>query len=255
MAQRTPEEKAYLRHHTATVIGIVLTVLMIPVLLFNFAIMVKNGAFRQSPVNIYGFYPIVVADDSMADESSLNIHAGDLAAAVRTDNASLRENEVIAYRCHKIAHIGRITEVIKKDGKVTGFKVAGDNGSKESKHTISINDVVGRYVNRTPYYGKVVLFADSDIGAFVVIGIPLVWWLVHDILRYRRKQKLNGEKVKKNYALRIAAAVFILIIITGCFAARILAKNAGIVSHGLPHTFSSAEIMLPQPGEYLNISL
>lgn len=45
--------------------------------------------------------------------------------------------------------------------------------------------------------------------------------------------------MKKNVALRVAAILFILTIITGCFASQILAENAGLTQAFLPHSFSA----------------
>ncbi len=46
--------------------------------------------------------------------------------------------------------------------------------------------------------------------------------------------------MKRNNALRAAVIVLILAIITGCFASRILARNAGLESGVLPYHFESA---------------
>lgn len=53
--------------------------------------------------------------------------------------------------------------------------------------------------------------------------------------------------MNKNTALRVAVIVLILTIITGCFASRILARNAGIDSGVLPHHFESAVMVSAGP--------
>lgn len=58
--------------------------------------------------------------------------------------------------------------------------------------------------------------------------------------------------MQKNIALRTAAVLFILAVITGCFASSIFAKNAGLTHGFLPYRFEQAQIItIPEPEDIL----
>lgn len=130
--------------------------------------------------NLAGFTPLSVMSDSM----SPTFNAGDLIIIRKCTPATLEEGDIITF--HAIINnefalnTHRIAEIQNQNG-ARSYVTKGDNNVIADTHIIADGDIVGKYVGRLPYFGKVVQFLSSSTGFLLVIVLPLLLFFVYQV--------------------------------------------------------------------------
>lgn len=186
-------------HSVLTVLGITLTVLLIPILTLNMVLIVRGTLNDAKPPSVFGITPLVVLSGSMDDGSYGAIAIGDLILVKDVDANNLKENEVVAFMEDGYAVTHRIVEVHNEKGKVS-YTTRGDANNTDDTLPLLPENVIGQYFYRVPNVGNFILYLQTTGGMFLFVGLPLILFVIYDTVRrhmFTKSEQAKQEQLKK----------------------------------------------------------
>lgn len=146
--------------------------------LFTFTTLASRDQNNVS--NFFGYTPLIVQTDSMAP----TFDAGDLIFIKQCDTAKLTQGDIVTF--HTIINneyalnTHRIQEIIDY-GDTRSYVTKGDNNDVADSHVISDGDIVGKYISRSAFLGKVIGFLSGKVGFLIVIVLPMLLFFVYQV--------------------------------------------------------------------------
>ncbi len=186
-------------HNVLTVIGITITVILIPILLLNMILIVKGTANSDKPPSVFGVTPLVVLSGSMDDGSYGAIAIGDLILVKDVDATNLKENEVVAFMEDGYAVTHRIVAVHDDNGKVT-YTTRGDANNTDDTMPLEPDNVIGQYFYRVPKVGNFILYLQTTTGMLLFVGLPILLFIAYDMIRrhmFTKSEQAKQEQLRK----------------------------------------------------------
>ena len=167
-----------LKRGATILVSMILWAVILLAALFAFTTLATRD--NNHVANLAGFTPLSVMSDSM----SPTFNAGDLIIIRKCTPATLEEGDIITF--HAIINnefalnTHRIAEIQNQNG-ARSYVTKGDNNVIADTHIIADGDIVGKFVGRLPYFGKVVQFLSSSTGFLLVIVLPLLLFFVYQV--------------------------------------------------------------------------
>lgn len=93
MKQENKNEKTSVTHKLASIIGVVLCVILLPILIINITLIVRSFMNQDEVPSVGGVFPLIVLTDSMYPD----IQSGDLIICHTEEPENIREGDVIAF--------------------------------------------------------------------------------------------------------------------------------------------------------------
>ncbi len=186
-------------HSVLTVIGITITVMLIPILMLNMVLIVKGTMNDEKPPSVFGVTPLVVLSGSMDDGSYGAIAIGDLILVKNVDAENLKENEVVAFMEDGYAVTHRIVAVHDDNGKVT-YTTRGDANNTDDTIPLEPDNVIGQYFYRIPDVGNFILYLQTTTGMLLFVGLPLLLFVIYDVIRrhmFTKSEQAKQEQLRK----------------------------------------------------------
>lgn len=187
----------------ATAAGVFLCVFLVLMLLCNLTIIIKGTLNPQKPPSIFGFTPLVVLSGSMSGTQEGHIEIGDLVFVKETTPENLQVGDVIAYMSDEVSITHRITKITTSEDGSLLFTTKGDANNTEDTKTVTEEQLIGLYQGKLPKVGDFALFLQTPLGMFVFIGVPLMAFIIYDIIRrqhYANLERANKEKLEEELA-------------------------------------------------------
>lgn len=176
-----------------TAAGLLACALLGCLLLCNLTIIVKGTMQPDRPPSVLGVTPMVVLSGSMSGEQDGHIEVGDLVFAVQTDPASLAVGDVIAFMNGQTAVTHRITAIdTDADGGLL-FTTKGDANQTEDTQPVTESQLIGVYRGRLPGVGDFALFLQQPLGMLLFAGLPLLAFILYDIIRRQRSANRQNK--------------------------------------------------------------
>lgn len=169
-----------------TAVGVALCVIFGFLLVCNLTIIIKGALFPEKPPSVLGLTPMVVLSGSMSGEAEDHIEVGDLVFVGRADPEELEVGDVIAYMNGGASVTHRITAIdTNTDGDLL-FTTKGDANNAEDTTPVTEEQLVGIYRWRIPKVGDFALFLQTPLGMLLFVGVPVLAFLIYDIIRRQR---------------------------------------------------------------------
>ena len=169
-----------------TAVGVALCVIFGFLLVCNLTIIIKGALFPEKPPSVLGLTPMVVLSGSMSGEAEDHIEVGDLVFVGRADPEELEVGDVIAYMNGGATVTHRITAIdTNTDGDLL-FTTKGDANNAENTTPVTEEQLVGIYRWRIPKVGDFALFLQTPLGMLLFVGVPVLAFLIYDIIRRQR---------------------------------------------------------------------
>lgn len=184
-----------------SVIGIILCVIFAFTFLCNMVIIIKASLHPDQPPTVFGITPLVVLSGSMSGDAEDHIEAGDLIFIDRADTNTLEIGDIIAFKSKSIIVTHRIVEINTNESGEHQFVTKGDANNVEDTAPVEADAVVGVFKTRIPNLGNFVMFVQSPFGMLLFIGVPVLAFLIYDIIR--RQKYANAEKAKNDELERL----------------------------------------------------
>ena len=169
-----------------TAVGVALCVIFGFLLVCNLTIIIKGALFPEKPPSVLGLTPMVVLSGSMSGEAVDHIEVGDLVFVGRAAPEELEVGDVIAYMNGGATVTHRITAIdTNTDGDLL-FTTKGDANNAEDTTPVTEEQLVGIYRWRIPKVGDFALFLQTPLGMLLFVGVPVLAFLIYDIIRRQR---------------------------------------------------------------------
>lgn len=182
---------------------IVLIILLFPILVINLTLIIKGSMNSDMPPDIFGIAPLAVTSGSMEGERSGSFNKGALIFVKLLDEDgknALTEGDVITFKSADIFITHRIVSVSRNEsGQAVSFVTQGD-ANAATDGAIPVGNVVGKCVGSAAGLGEFAIFLQTPVGILVFVGIPVLLYIVYDVLRiflYNRRVKEDKSKDKK----------------------------------------------------------
>lgn len=174
------------------IVLIVLSVLLLVVLAFNVTLIIKGSLNPDLPPNVFGIAPLPVETPSMTGENPDSFSEGAL-IFVRIlsdeDKQQLQVGDIVTYRSGEVFVTHRVVQLHTENGVLTAVTTKGDANSGDDG-AVALSNVIGKCVASVEKLGSFAMFLQTPVGILVFVGIPVVAFIVYDIVRiqlYNRK--------------------------------------------------------------------
>lgn len=160
------------------VISVVMWIIILVAALFAFTTLATKDDGSVS--SLAGFTPLTVQSESMAP----TFDQDDLIIIKQCDPSTLEVGDIVTF--HSIIdnqyalNTHRIISINEVNG-LNSYTTKGDNNELADQHVIADGDIVGKYVGKIPYMGKVIGFLSSTWGFLVVIVLPMLLFFIYQV--------------------------------------------------------------------------
>ena len=160
------------------VISVVMWIIILIAALFAFTTLATKEDGSVS--NLAGFTPLTVQSDSMAPTFDEN----DLIFIQQCDPSSLQVGDIVTFHAiidnQYALNTHRIIAINEVNG-LNSYTTKGDNNELADQHVIADGDIVGKYVCKIPYLGKLIDFLSSTWGFLIVIVVPMLLFFIYQV--------------------------------------------------------------------------
>ena len=181
------------------IVAIVLCVLLVPILIMNCVLVIKDIANPDEVPSVFGNIPLIVLTESMEPD----IMSGDMILCQKIDPEDVNVGDVISYFDPEGNGTTIIThKVVGKDidpetGDIS-FRTWGINNNVEDRLSVPEENVVGIWRGaRFWQLGRVLLFTQSVPGILLCIILPVGLFAAYEIIKRKKQDKANQSDIDK----------------------------------------------------------
>ncbi len=163
-------------------------------LLCNLTIIIKGTISPERPPSIFGVTPMVVLSGSMSGTQEGHVEIGDLVFIGSTDPDKVEVGDVVAYMNGSTAVTHRVTAIEESGDGSRLFTTKGDANNAEDTSKVTEAQLIGVYWGRIPKLGDFALFLQQPIGMLLFAGVPLMAFIIYDIIRRQRESNRQNQR-------------------------------------------------------------
>ena len=175
-----------------TIFGIILCIILIPALVVNITLIVKSFLYPEEVPSFMGYKPFIVLTGSMEPV----FYSGDLVMVKEVEADSLQVGDVIAFREGTAVITHRIVQV-EGEGKDLRFTTKGDNNNVNDRRPVTVEQLEGTYLYRISKLGNFAMFMQTPVGMALFIALPLLSFILYDILRRTLFERKKAQRTKE----------------------------------------------------------
>ncbi len=190
------------RHIIAVAVLIALTAILLPIFIINLTLTIRSNIDKTVPASVFGLAPLAVETDSMKGDAEDSFAGGALILVdmlTEEDKQQLEVGQIVTFRqkdeqgnYYFVTH--RIVELGEEGGAIRYVVTRGDGNTIDDGAT-AIEDVLGLCVASVGGLGAAVLFLQTPLGMLLCIGVPVVAYIVYDVVRIAlRNRRLAAEQ-------------------------------------------------------------
>ena len=181
------------------IVAIVICVLLIPILIMNCVLIIKDIVNPNEVPSIFGKTPLIVLTESMEPD----IKAGDLIVCDKIEADDVDIGDVISFFdpegngstiiTHKVYDI----EIDEKTGD-RSFRTYGINNNTKDFAPVPEENLVGIW-NGTRFWqlGRIVLFTQSIPGILICIFLPVGAFVAYELIKRRKQDEKKQDDIDK----------------------------------------------------------
>ena len=177
-------------HIIVKVISTILYMILIPIIIFNFTLIIKSFIDPNEIPDFFGYKSFVIVSGSMEP----TIMTGDAILVKEVSEDEIKTNDIISFSQEGTIVTHRITEMIEENG-VKKYKTKGDNNNSEDKEKITYEKIEGKYQFRIRQFGVMVEILKNKIT--LILLILIVIFVYYSRGKIENRKKLRKEKRKK----------------------------------------------------------
>ena len=182
---------------TKKIINVIITILLIPILIYNVALILQAIINPYKTPSFLGIKTYVIVSGSMIPE--LNI--GDIVIVKNVEENDLKVGDIISFRQGQSVITHRISEIIEEDGKKE-YKTKGDNNNTEDLQTITYKTIEGRVIKKISKIGMAVIALQNKMIIIIVaVIIFLYFWQSEKNKSKKERRKIKRLEYEKNRRL------------------------------------------------------
>ncbi len=184
-------QKEYKKMHLiGKVISIITYIILIPIIIFNFTLIIKSFINPNKTPDFFGYKNFVIVSGSM--EPTIKI--GDAIFVKEVPEEEIKEKDIISFDEDGVIVTHRVVDIIEEDG-VKKYKTKGDNNNTSDKELTTYDKIEGKYQFKINQFGLII---DILKNRFTLIALILIVVLVSlNKSRIDKKKQLRKEKRQK----------------------------------------------------------
>ncbi len=192
-------QKEYHKMHLiGKVISIIIYIILIPIIIFNFSLIIKSFINPNKTPDFFGYKNFIIVSGSM--EPTINI--GDAIFVKEVPKEEINEKDIISFDEDGVIVTHRVIDIIEEDGQ-TKYKTKGDNNNTADKEMTTYDKIEGKYQFKINKFGLVTEILKNPITLVALILIIVLISLYKN--RLDKKKQLRKQKRQKyeedNYKL------------------------------------------------------
>ena len=172
-----------------TVVGIVLCVILIPIIIINCTLILKQFTDKDKVPSVGGIFPMIVLTDSMEG----TFDSGSLIICKTTDPADVEAGDIICFYdpagsgTTTVTH--RVARVETDEDGTLSFITKGDANNTEDSTPVPAENLVGVYQFHIAGLGSLAMFMQTTPGLILFIALPILLLIGYDMIRRRIYEK------------------------------------------------------------------
>ena len=176
-------------HRIITVIGIILCVILIPIIIINCTMILKQFINKDKVPSVGGIFPMIVLTDSMAG----TFDSGSLIICKTADPADVEAGDIICFYdptgsgTTTVTH--RVARVETDEDGTLSFITKGDANNAEDTSPVPAENLVGVYQFHIDGLGSFAMFMQTTQGLILFIALPILLLIGYDTIRRRIYEK------------------------------------------------------------------
>lgn len=123
-----------------------------------------------------------------------HIEVGDMVFINKVNVKDLKVGDVISFMRDKIVITHRIIKIETADDGTRTFDTKGDANLSKDTESVSEDMIIGIYVSRIAKIGDFAYFLQKPLGMIIFIGIPLLAFIIYDIISRQKHAKKENER-------------------------------------------------------------
>ena len=172
---------------TGKVISILLYIIIIPIIIFNFTLIIKSFINPNETPDFFGLKSFVIVSKSMEP----TIMTGDAILVKKVQQEELKINDIISFQDENSVNTHRIIEITQENG-VTKYTTKGDNNKNPDKEKVTYDKIEGKYQFKINGFGKVTEILKNKV-TLVILLIILVLVSIYQV-RLAKRKLIRKEK-------------------------------------------------------------
>lgn len=187
-----------------SIVCIFLIVVLSVILIGNVTFIIKGALDPDTPPTVFGIIPLVALSGSMDGNMEDSFGAGSM--VIMTKPKDIQIGDIIAFRDPSAKELvivsHRVVDMYPQDGE-TRYVTKGDANNTNDLGTIGEADLIGKYAFHIEKLGDFALFMREPIGMLLFIGLPVLAFILYDIIRHKMTDR---KKVSKEAELEAELA-------------------------------------------------
>ncbi len=176
-------------HIIVKVISTILYMILIPIIIFNFTLIIKSFIDPNEIPDFFGYKSFVIVSGSMEP----TIMTGDAILVKEVSEDEIKTNDIISFSQEGTIVTHRITEMIEENG-VKKYKTKGDNNNSEDKEKITYEKIEGKYQFKIRKFGVMVEILKNKITLILLILTIIFIYYYRGKIENRKKQRKEKRK-------------------------------------------------------------
>ena len=191
-------QKEYQRIHTiGRVISAILYIVLIPIIVFNFTLIIKSFINPNETPDFFGYKSFVIVSGSMEP----TILKQDAILVKKVPEEEIKVNDIISFTTKNQTNVTHRVIRIEKENGTKKYTTKGDNNNTEDKEKITYEQIEGNYQLKINQFGIVTQILKSKITLLIlVIIIILISCYKGRIQKKKQERKQKREKYEKKDA-------------------------------------------------------
>lgn len=190
------EKEKQKAHITEKIIIIILYIIVIPVIIFNFTLIIKSFINQSEIPDFFGYKNFIIISKSMEPA----IMSGDAIIVKEIHQSEVKINDIISFNDNGTITTHRIVAIIEENG-IKKYKTKGDNNNIEDKEEITYDKIEGKYQLKIKGFGVIIKILRNKLTLLLLVMLlGLNCWYSYRISNRKqgRKKKRKEFNLKKN---------------------------------------------------------
>ncbi len=203
-------KKSYLYKIVSKFLSIVFSIVLVLLIFvggFMFFFNMKASSYAKKGIEYtppFGLYTII----SGSMEPKVSVY--DVVVVMEKDIDKIRVGDIITFISSWDINYGvtvthRVIGISKNENGEYILYTKGDNNQSPDGSTVTQSNLIGKVVGRLPGLGRLQFFLATKIGWFLVVFIPALAVIIHDIFKILKLYVLKNqiEKVKPSNEIKV----------------------------------------------------
>lgn len=178
-------------HIIVKIISAILYIILIPIIIFNFTLIIKSFIYPNEIPDFFGYKTFVIVSGSM--EPTIMTQDAILVKEVPEEEIGI--NDIISFSQGENIITHRVIGIVKEDG-ITKYRTKGDNNNTEDKKKTTYEQIEGKYQLKLHQFGVITKILKSKSTLIVLVLIII---LIYCYKRKIQKKKQERKEKRKQY--------------------------------------------------------